>query len=87
MRTINADEISRRIEQVMENYLGPDESIINATRYITRNVLQYLHSELSGGKVFNIEPSRAKTPDDSAKKPGVSMDGSGLYSTLYALKY
>lgn len=43
-------------------------------------------SDLEGGEAFNIMPSAAREPEDSATPPGVQKDGSGLAATLYALK-
>ena len=44
-----------------------------------------LYRDLAGGEVFNIEPSKVKMPEDSAKYPRINKDGSGLYATLYTI--
>lgn len=66
------------------------------SRNINRNLVQLLGMELDvlrpvqidllGGEVFNIIPSKVKLPEDIAKQPGIQKDGSGLSSTLYAIK-
>lgn len=85
-RKVSYKTAKSRIRQALRHYATPDESIIDVIRFISRVYWYPLFLELKGGYVYNIEPSKAKTPDDSAKKPGVSKDGTGLYSTLYALK-
>jgi predicted ATPase len=51
---------------------------IEATRFIS--------SDLRGGQIFNIIPSRVKHPEESSNPIGIQKDGSGLASTLYAIK-
>jgi predicted ATPase len=45
-----------------------------------------LSDDMVGGQTYNIIPSRVKVLEDSAKPPGIASDGSGLSSTLYALR-
>ena len=94
-RKFRPDQISRRketkdqtvyrIKHILNEYLGPDDSLLKGMRGIFREI-RYLFSDIYGGKVFNIVPSKVKIPEDSAQKPGIKKDGSGLYSTLYAMK-
>ncbi len=66
------------------------------SRKANRNLIQLLGMELDtirpimmdllGGEVFNIIPSKVKLPEDIAKQPGIGKDGSGVASTLYAIK-
>ena len=42
--------------------------------------------DMIGGEAFNVIPSAAREPEDSATPPGVREDGSGLAATLYMLK-
>ncbi len=44
-----------------------------------------IYIDLAGGRVYNIEPAKAKQPEDSATLPGIIKDGTGLYATLYAI--
>ena len=65
-------------------------------RNANRSVLQLLSRDLDsiqpvvldmlGGEVFNIIPSKVKSPEDIAKQPGIQKDGTGLASTLYSIK-
>ncbi|NQT71833.1 MAG: AAA family ATPase [Chloroflexi bacterium] len=77
--------IRDRIIQSLDMYVSPDDSIVSALRVIARPYANVMR-DVRGGNVYNIEPSKAKVPDDSAKKPGVARDGSGLYSTLNAMQ-
>jgi predicted ATPase len=72
----------------LDHFIGPDECIIKIINIMLkdRKKANLIRSDLRGGKVYNIEPSKVKIPDDSARKPGVDKDGSGLYSTLYSIK-
>ena len=45
-----------------------------------------IHSDLVGGETFNIVPSKVKELEDAATPPGIQKDGSGLATTLYAMK-
>ncbi len=42
--------------------------------------------EISGRFVLNVVPSHVKKPEDSTRRPGIESDGSGVASTLYAIK-
>lgn len=85
-RKLQDAEIRERIKHYFSNYVSSDECIVNAVRLILRKSWDDIIKDFSGGNIYNIEPSKTKTPDDSAKKPGLSKDGSGLYATLYAIK-
>lgn len=45
-----------------------------------------ISKDLIGGETFNIEPSKVKEQEDAANPPGINKDGSGLATTLYAIK-
>lgn len=47
---------------------------------------QMLMNDLVGGETFNIVPSRVKEVEDAATPPEIKKDGSGLATTLYAMK-
>jgi predicted ATPase len=52
-------------------------------------IAEYAHriyGDLKGGETFNIIPSKVRELEDSATPPGVKKDGSGLATTLYAIK-
>lgn len=42
--------------------------------------------DLVGGETFNVVPSKVRELEDSATPPGIKKDGSGLATTLYAMK-
>ncbi len=46
----------------------------------------HIHSDLVGGETFNVVPSKVKEQEDAATPPGIKKDGSGLATTLYAMK-
>lgn len=45
-----------------------------------------IHSDLIGGEIFNIVPSKVKELEDAATPPGIKKNGEGLATTLYAMK-
>ncbi|RJE71761.1 AAA family ATPase [Reichenbachiella sp. MSK19-1] len=45
-----------------------------------------INSDLQGGETFNIVPSKVKEQEDAATPAGIKKDGSGLATTLYAMK-
>lgn len=45
-----------------------------------------IFADLRGGETFNIVPSKVRELEDSATPPGIKKDGSGLATTLYAMK-
>lgn len=49
-------------------------------------VVYNIHSDLVGGETFNVVPSKVKEQEDAATPPGIKKDGSGLATTLYAMK-
>lgn len=95
LRTFRFSKIGRsrsehetRISQTLTEFLGPDESIFKglSTSMTFGPDVRYIYRDIHSGNVYNIEPSRAIIPQDIAQKPGMHKDGSGLYSTLYAMK-
>lgn len=60
-------------------------SIINSLYYIV-DFSMYVYQDLIGGETFNIVPSRVKEQEDAASPTGIKKDGSGLVTTLYAMK-
>jgi hypothetical protein len=82
---LSKEHILARLNGYIEDTHAHDESILHKLRLIFDDS-HYLLIDIIGGQVFNIIPSKVKIPEDSAKKAGIGKDGSGLYSTLYALK-
>ncbi|PSL28343.1 AAA family ATPase [Chitinophaga ginsengisoli] len=48
--------------------------------------LHKIFTDLVGGETFNVVPSKVRELEDSATPPGIKKDGSGLATTLYAMK-
>lgn len=78
---------------VLENFLNSSgEKSVSLLSQLDRffrfsNVsLKQIQRDLAGGEIFNIIPSRVKQPEDIAGKPGILKDGSGLATTLLAMK-
>lgn len=44
-----------------------------------------IYADFSGGTIFNVVPSRARVEQDLGAPVGIAKDGSGLYSTLFAI--
>ena len=49
-------------------------------------ISQGIMSDLVGGETFNVIPSKVKEIEDAATPPEIKRDGSGLSTTLYAMK-
>lgn len=79
------NDIKSQMASMLNEMVGFDDSLVEALRYFF-DEWHAIYSDLRGGQVFNIVPSSVRTPEDSAKAPGISSDGSGLYATLYAIK-
>jgi len=47
---------------------------------------RFIYNDIIGGESFNVVPSKVKEQEDAATPPGIKKDGSGLATTLYALK-
>lgn len=75
----------RNIAAHFGNSMDIDTNILVPLQRILRGIGGTLN-DLVGGEAFNILPSAAREPEDSATPPGIRKDGSGLAATLYALK-
>jgi predicted ATPase len=64
--------------------VAPDESILSAR--IAFPALEAVRYALSRGRSFNLNPQRARTPDDISKIPVIEADGAGLSSTIYQMQ-
>ena len=49
-------------------------------------VTSAVSQDFGGRFVLNVVPSHVKKPEDSTRKPGIESDGSGVSSTLFAIK-
>jgi predicted ATPase len=83
-RSAKADA-RQEVESVISRMLAANISIVTVvSRYAPE--MWAMSSDISGGQIYNIVPSRVKMAEDSAKPPGIARDGSGLAATLYALQ-
>jgi AAA15 family ATPase/GTPase len=85
----NSDEkdkdFSKEFRSFIEN-TDPASRIIVSPLY---PIIEYAHNIINdfvGGESFNVVPSKVKEQEDAATPPGIKKDGSGLSTTLYALK-
>ena len=63
---------------------APDESIL-ANRVLFP-ALDAVRDALSRGRSFNLNPQRARMPDDISKSPVIQPDGAGLSATIYQMQ-
>jgi predicted ATPase len=74
------------IEQVMERLFSSRSSLILFLGILLPNEFGVaIVKDFAQRTIFNPHPSRIRLAEDSAKKPGIRPDGSGLYSSLFAL--
>ncbi len=78
-------EIIIEIERVFNHHLTLEDGLPAGGRYFYDEI-SFIHNDIKGGEIYNIEPSRVKIPEDSAQTPGIQKNGTGLYATLYAIK-
>lgn len=74
-------------DEVLSQFMGGTNSSLVTVLARLSPTLWALTSDLTGGQIYNVVPSRLKLPEDSAKPPGIARDGSGLSATLYALQH
>ena len=60
-------------------------SVLSRLTHIIEFKGSHLLSDFMGGTIFNIVPSKARSEEDVAKRPLLAKDGTGIYSTLYAV--
>ena len=75
----------KMIEDFLQGNIEDNTSLVIGLSILveaTRNI----YSDLRGGQVFNIIPSKVKYPEESSSPIGIQKDGSGLAATLYAIK-
>lgn len=64
----------------------PSARIIVAPLFPLIESAHIIVNDILGGESFNVVPSKVKEQEDAATPPGIKKDGSGLATTLYALK-
>lgn len=63
---------------------APGESVLSSRMAFP--ALDAVREALSRGRSFNLNPQRARTPDDISRPPVIEADGSGLSSTIYQMQ-
>jgi predicted ATPase len=82
-------EVQQELEDDLKEYLSHPEPAHNS---IIGNIASLdddfypIKFDLQGGENFSISPSKVRESEDSATPPGIKKDGSGLATTLYAIK-
>lgn len=87
---------SKKLEREMK-WVAKEITSLNSTGffagYMLTNILRHsgevvalVARDFSGRFVLNVVPSNVKKQEDSSRRPGIGTDGSGLASTLYAIK-
>ncbi|MEI2738089.1 MAG: AAA family ATPase [Chitinophagaceae bacterium] len=89
-RLVYGEKLSdKKIEAAIKSYLKGYNlsyySIVHSLFRITE-FARFIRIDLKGGETFNIIPSKVKELEDSAAPPEIKKDGSGLSTTLYAMK-
>ncbi len=64
--------------------VSPDESFLSAR--VAFPAFDAVRFALSRGRSFNLNPQKARTPDDISKTPSIEADGAGLSSTIYQMQ-
>lgn len=79
-----------KLDEVVRNILKKNTSthntIITSLFPLLEENAFLILSDLRGGETFNVVPSKVKEQEDAANPPGIRKDGSGLATTLYAMK-
>lgn len=75
-----------QIVDFVKDYNPSFRNLIGCLFPFIDEVVYNIHSDLVGGETFNVVPSKVKEQEDAATPPGIKKDGSGLATTLYAMK-
>lgn len=78
--------LEENIIDLVKNFNPSFRNLIGCLFPFIDEVVFNIHSDLIGGETFNIVPSKVKEIEDAATPPGIKKDGSGLATTLYAMK-
>jgi predicted ATPase len=78
--------LEESIIEMVKNYNPSFKNLIGGLFPFVDDLVFSIHSDLVGGETFNVVPSKVKELEDAATPPGIKKDGSGLATTLYAMK-
>ncbi len=85
----NVNEDQRKFEKEVKDYIISNDPL---SRILVGNLYPLIEPSFAiignmiGGESFNVVPSKVKEQEDAATPPGIKKDGSGLATTLYAIK-
>lgn len=85
----NPTEKEKDFEKGFKEFItlnDPSARIIVAPLFPIIESAHIIINDILGGESFNVVPSKVKEQEDAATPPGIKKDGSGLATTLYALK-
>ncbi|KAA5803893.1 AAA family ATPase [Alkalicaulis satelles] len=68
------------------SYAAYEQACILRSLSLSFSVMRSIEADLAAGSPYNIDPTKAKAPDDIASGFGLGSDGSGLAATLHSLK-
>ena len=83
---LNKRDIKKRINSFLSASNLLQVNILKGLIPFITSQFRFILFDLSGGESFNIVPSKVKEQEDAASPPGIKKDGSGLATTLYAMK-
>jgi len=86
---LSREDKNEPFEQTIQEFVTNNNPLHNAivrSLFLITDYASTIHSDLVGGESFNIVPSKVKEMEDAATPPGIKKDGSGLATTLYAMK-
>jgi predicted ATPase len=83
---VSRDLKDSKIKEIILTQDPTHHALIRCAFPLADDILFLIISDLRGGETFNIIPSRVRELEDSATPPGIKKDGSGLATTLYAMK-
>ncbi|WP_158990802.1 AAA family ATPase [Mucilaginibacter sp. L196] len=86
---LNSTNNEAEIEKAFKDFIlknDPSTQIIISALFPIIEHTHIIVNDILGGESFNVVPSKVKEQEDAAKPPGIKKDGSGLSTTLYALK-
>jgi predicted ATPase len=78
--------LEENITDLVKNFNPSFRNLIGCLFPFIDELVFNIHSDLVGGETFNVVPSKVKEIEDAATPPGIKKDGSGLATTLYAMK-
>lgn len=82
----NGKDIKKNVIELLKHNNPTYRGIIECLFPLLDEFIFAVYSDLIGGETFNVVPTKVKETEDAATPPGLKKDGSGLATTLYAMK-